>query len=299
MRHHAILVAAFLALLAADGHAGVSASARLVFQPLTLVDLDPGDGITPSITWGIYSESGQPSTFVVLESRASYDPQRFAYEDSYYQGFDGWANGIFPTNGPGLATVSGGMSSPDPLDPTQGADLFIGGAIDGAANGVVNPTNGVFSADFSFSGRIDAGSISNVDDHFVVSPMTRVIFSASATLTTYLDDPLGRPPGVSEFVYATAWFTTNPGGASAGLTTDGEYRPSGFFRSEIVQSSFENSTTSELSGRLYAKVEVNGFRSAVAPVPEPQAWALLVCGLLTVAGMARTRGQRHQKRGGE
>ena len=282
MRHHAVLAIALCALLSTPGHAAVSATASLHFRPLTLLDLDPDDGIAPSLTWTWESDVEKPVTDLRLAARASFDPLRGSYDDSYNDFFELWPSGLTPTTGPGLANASAGMSSPDPIDPTQGTYMFAGGSIDTAANSVTD-------AEFSFSSFIQAGSIGNLYRHFVVSPMTRVVFSADATVTNYLDDPLAWNPAVGETVYATAQFTLGPLFTNAGLTAYGEGYRSAYFRSETVNAIFDNTIAGEASGWLYAKVEVNGFRSAAAPVPEPQSWALLVCGLLTVSAMARGR----------
>lgn len=280
-----------IALLAAalpmvPAWAASSAGARLDPLAVALIDLNPGDGVTPwiQLAGGSYGShvsvnASDPLVGISSETRWSLVP---------------W--------GPAAAEVEVGLSR---------AAARVGGDVAGGS--------GVMSASGATLGSLwpgNAGSFSATAEapygysSFTLSPYTLLVISGTANLfaqTTIGLDPLTwTSESASASVQLSVQGPAAGGGGnqssndgrsvSANWTMNwdpstGEWSYGGMDQSMGDQSlavSFTNYTAGPLSGNLQVTVNASG-NSALAPVPEVETWALMLAGLSAIGWVAQRR----------
>jgi hypothetical protein len=276
MQRH-LLVTAGLALAAslatAPSWAAVSSSAQMGPLRLQLFDLDPSDGITPSLQ---FTNMGSNTSLYTLATT----PTPYAYDMQIEIGTTPWQPGSIAALA-GVAQASAAIEGSGSAADTR---LWAAG---GAGN---------FDSPYSFesarySGSADAPLMGGV---FTLSANTFAVLSgvaavaASGTATTVLE----------EYAAATVHIELaglGGGGSGAQSAQDtlatggyGSAQPFSFSSSRLLSVSFLNLTTDDLSGTLSLTANVSGYVYAT-PVPEPRSWALLLVGLTAVGWRARRR----------
>lgn len=280
MRSHASALAALaLGTFVCSAAATAISSARLSNTALTLIDLDPFDGISPSITFD-QATQGIPEMSSLFLSGYSNGPETgddFTYrsesmvspfEPLELTGFDGRA----------YARITNGGSSFD------GHALEVAGATPGGYW-----TVGSYSADIT----TPAGFVAN----FVLSPYTLLVVTADATL--HASNTVAT--GISwyhERSSARAAITIR--GYSSNASQGGilsEYRDyAELFNDDTIlhrrelnlsrqlTATFANFTTETLRGSVQMNVRAEGY-SPLSTIPEPSGYGLAfvatgVCTLL-------------------
>jgi hypothetical protein len=300
----AIAAAALLAAGTTQAASSTSASATLSNLQIQLFDLNPGDGISPSISFSFGPQSNQGSA----SARWSTSTAAQNASGSFFSDANPWrpgqteaptsfasANAAIAGNGtPGGTTLSasGQGSGPDSFyDP----DFF-------------NFTLG--TAQFSASAQAPSFFFGS----FELSPFTLVVFSATVAVQAsaieggIITFPDGFSTGFGNNASASA--SLNVSGPAAGggngfqQASDGRsvfvnsFYDSWFgtwFNSTAAESgfvgvSFTNLTGTPMLGSFRAETSVNGWAYGnTTPIPEPGTWALLLAGLAVVGRVAARR----------
>jgi hypothetical protein len=291
-RHLAIAAAAAAAFgAAAPAAAGSFASASLGQFGYTLFDLNPGDGIDPSVS---FSLGGSPYGSYVQSSAT--DPSMGSESST------GWSLVAF---GPAAVSSAIGLGSAQASvsgSPTAGGMLY---AANGAALGSTLPS---FSTQFSATAAVaNFGSLG-----FTLSPYTLIVFSGSANLLAQTTDGVDLTNGFqTESAQASVSIgvsgPTSAGGQGYQNASDNRslyasftsvYDPvtgqSGYtgqtatLNDVAMSAGFTNFTADELTGQLSLNVSVNG-NSPLTPIPEPGSAAMLLAGLAGLGWWARRR----------
>jgi hypothetical protein len=263
--------------------ADVTSSATLSGYTVTLIDLNPGDGIAPSIDirrcWGCAWGS-------VVEVSAHH----YGLLPNFQQIF-GTSFGVFgPTSASaqfGYAQASGSISG----------SLFEGGVtltVTGAARGLQ-------LAIPNYTAQAGGGGQSGLE--FTLSPSTQAVFSGTSSLfaQSVIDDEYALSPSfLSEGARASVMLSvrgqfgadlssvSHTIRADSAATRDpqtGLWHITGQTASESLplQVSFANTTAAPRDGFLFAVVNASGGSSVGAlPVPEPSTYALMLAGLATL-----------------
>lgn len=290
-----VSVSAWLAscCLASAVHAA-SVSASLSGLVFTLTDLDPDDGVAPSITWVSSLSTGYASS-----------------QSGMVVVWDDLEQGLWHPEYSQIAPEAFELDDVTPwaaLTVNAGAAQAVLTAHSLVANHVVPPQGGVGAANASvFLG-------------FELSPMTRLTLTGQFNINlqapggTLAALPVGSHPGVyvpfaALSAYVDAGLEVSSSTASAGLTfwTDAEFMdlsnhtvstdPLGqtgalsyalgrSFTHELV-----NDGATAMSGSFRAMAAVSG--SQLAAVPEPATIGLVMGGLMVCAWQMRRRGATH------
>jgi hypothetical protein len=257
MKHRiAAPVIAALALAACTHAMASTAEATLSGLKVQLVDLDPTDGITPSIVF----QDAQGGTFVAAESGT---PAHFVTDLNpggtvFGQGASVSAQGSASS----FASLAGDVFG-------QGADVKV-------------------SASASAFGTYGAGTVQLGDGGmyvtFTLSPETRLVISgdAAASVMSTVNDP-DADAWASVFLKLTDFTgvdNASQGGAEAEQFSTGGGRPFATTDARHVEIFFDNSSTSLADGIFFGSVDASTSDISTSAVPEAPAAALF-----TVAGL--------------
>jgi len=255
------LAAAAALAVAAPAHAGSSATALLGPLAIELVDLDPLDGIAPSIQF----EASSSSRAAV----AAFTPFG-VFDDDVQNGTGPWGDTAAGVLLP-LAQAAASLSGAGP-DGTGAVLSAHGSAFDfDAPAGQAAQYQGAAWAPYVAAGA------------FTLSAATAVTISGAASVdvattsgSAYYHD------FASAFVHL---YITGVGGSgmsfdslSASCESITGSGPCFSTDGRTLTATFSNTTAASISGNLQAAVQAAGYTYASA-VPEPGAWALLLAGL--------------------
>jgi hypothetical protein len=277
------LAAACLAVVAAPVLADAHGSASFGSVTVTLIDLNPNDGIAPSISFlqGARYEAGP---YITGEAQ-SYLP---GVEDSRFER-------VAATQTKSLedkVKTSLASSSASVTAAANGAG-FTAMSVSGAAESAV----GGYGHFYSYA-SVPAAVAGN---GFVLSPNTMVSFSAFGSASA--DYTLGYTSQSIEGERASAVLTLYVSGAKAdgsGDVTDFQQQFASVYSdiygglpgsdsaswNGVMSASYSNLSTHSSIGHFYAETEVGGL--SVSAVPEPATYGMLLAGLGTI-GIARRR----------
>ncbi|HMM55810.1 MAG TPA: PEPxxWA-CTERM sorting domain-containing protein [Candidatus Desulfobacillus sp.] len=272
----AALAALLLAAWAAPSGAASFASASVGPISYQLIDLNPDDGIAPSITFLMPDQfNGGPGlSFAYTETE---DTGTGLMDARSNTGF-GWAPLSANASVPGSWASAAISGNGTPLGSTVSAT----GASYGTAGG--SEDYGKYFANMT----TDAG--------FTLSPYTEVVFRAGVSLSA----------SVTYGTYNDVWEEANAWGTFF-VWPDDEVNigsrmvravPSYWDQDPIDNVSFNgiltvslaNNSADELDG--YFGSYAHAWGNSTAPVPEPETWALLLAGLGIMGGVARRRRKR-------
>ncbi|MDY0749074.1 PEP-CTERM sorting domain-containing protein [Paucibacter sp. R3-3] len=272
----ALAFASSLALATSTGAGAVTAVSY------TLIDLDPNDGVAPSISFAA-STSAYAGPYVYGYVRAA-----TAEEDTYRE---------FTHVG---ATPSGNVSGSVTTDVSSASSSATGATGIGFSALAVS---GSAMSGIDFSGVYYA-TTNAPTALFTLSANTEVIFTVTGWLTgktTQGGDPdignvenggavlqletsgptsTGSTAFDRESAAAVAWYSIGADGSASGESQS--------WQGQLV-SSYSNSSTLEADGRFTAVLSVGGTSIPVAAVPEPASGALILTGLAAVGGAVRRR----------
>lgn len=295
LRRAAIASAAALAALAsAPAHATASASASLGPLTITLTDLDPNDGIAPSITFN--DAHGYANTAVGAVAH-DYSNGAESVTNDYRVG--AWTPVAVATSGVANAWASASVSGNGSAD---GTTLVASGAAFGSSAGNSSDFGGGALAPYGFFYGFG---------QFTLSAHTSVTFSASAAASagvTNVWDPAitygyewasadaglevrdaGFGVGTEDFT--TAYVASKPYDTSppcTSMTFGSCYGPDSASESRTVSVSLVNDADESSWGWLRGRAEGSGQSYALA-VPEPSTYALMLAGLAATVFVARRR----------
>lgn len=256
------IVAAGALTAGSTAFAGSSAEARLDVISVTLIDLQPDDGITPSIS------------FVAGASRVS---------TVVFQPFGVFDDDVAVGNGPW-----GNASAAVTLSLGRAAAVLDGAGADGSGGSL--QASGQAAEPGSPPGALvqyeaQAWAPYNAVGTFVLTPWTAVTFSAQASLSVTT-----QSSGTSHDVaHANASLFLQGSSDLATLSCDavaGRQCQDGTVR--LLNVSFANAASTDATGSFQAWMQVAGYSQAVA-VPEPSGALLWLVGLGGLAGFARRR----------
>lgn len=224
-----------------------TASAQLTGLDWTLSDLDPLDGVAPSIT--------------------------FAGHSYLHTGV-----GVAPW-GPFTNTSGSEIGSPAALDGGDPAGTFVTTSIDPAAPGGYRlqvDGRAVGSGQY-FNGEVRFNELACC---FTLSPHTRVVFAGMATLQASRTQAAEGDRGGAQ----ATMFVVGPGVGEAsqvtvGLSSTFEGSALTSFNAGRLQVSYVNTSADPLWGAFSAVLTANGASSFVSPVPESAAGASLLAGI--------------------
>lgn len=255
------LTAAALAGTPGDAASRVEGTATITNFQILLTDLDPLDGIDPSLVLGSGTPTGSTLTLIAGASRlALVGPDDFSPLSGVLSEMEAVAAGSIESSGGPVGLMMQAYGSADPFD---------------------------------FNRFISRGYIDTDQQRFVLSPMTGVLlsvdFAASVLATVGDTGPLpGGLHGVEEVsATVTTNFSTPTAGAGIGF---GLTNVRGGIRRVVDESvtrteslSFSNLSTSPIPVRLSFSTTVQGYSHAI---PEPSTGCLASLGLAAVVGTA-------------
>jgi hypothetical protein len=272
-------------LLSASAHAGVSATGNAVFS-YTLVDLDPNDGITPSITFDFAAGGPRTGYLSVSLSNQSAGIDQWQYTFGSAQIYDHTKSLSNPAVGSGSATITAGTG----LSKVSGM----------TAN--VTASSNILPAPAPFERNLGAGaSATPLQGDYYLSANTELILSADVSLYASASSGTGgRANASASFsmylqgptVQLSDREAASLKAISSGLATDTKSL------SNIYSVSYANTSSTTQRGYIETSLSSGGTNYALyaavpgAPVPEPETYAMLLAGLGLVARVTRRKAKR-------
>lgn len=297
-----VIFATALSVVFTSPSVNAASSAFVNIGPInvTLIDLNPADGILPSITWNNSGIDFRTNVVSVLA---------FDTANSLYVGNAANGTSFGTTNIQNISTpVSGANGS------------LISGADDTKLDGVTLSLNGYANGTFEAGNYSSYSAYSylpeRLTDLFTLGAYTGVIFSANSTVSA--TTTIGWQDGLTytfEYAAASASFSvsgTQPAGSGgnqssfADLATtvsylanpvwndqtqtfDYTYSGQSETKSAVLGGSFMNYTNIAKEGMLQFSARIDGYSYVVNSVPEPNTYALMFAGLSLIMLVKRRR----------
>ncbi|MTV38283.1 PEPxxWA-CTERM sorting domain-containing protein [Duganella radicis] len=278
-----ILAAACLAASAGTACANASSSATFGSLVITLTDLNPHDGIAPSLS---FSANGH--AYVLGETLGWGETEEesiYAYTAAQQQGvLSGHTHGDW-------SSASSSVAAADTL-----AGFTALSASGGAASGLDG--HGAY--------RSHATGSDPFLNSFILSANTRVTFSTTAAMS--VQTSMGYNLDADQDEYANAHMLLAVNGSVDGIDQSDvqERQLSATFAvrddgstmgvrdswSGLLTASFSNTSALDAYGTMQAFVSTEGWSAnwdGVTPVPEPETWAMLLAGLALVGAASRRK----------
>lgn len=291
-------------LLAAPALAASTATLQFTSVNVLLIDLDTGDGITPSVSFASGVSRGEATYSFVRPGSGGNESATFT--------------GLFGAWSPGSASVTGDFGSAAATlsgsGVPAGSILSASGTATAPGDGFCLPGSGgsntCFTSQASFSASVDPADFSG---NFTLSPNTLMVFTVDANIAVAATGG-GRVAQFDSFLFTNG----DTASANASLSVSGAGPTGNGFQSSSdnrtlsanafydfgsgvfipasdsftgpLGVSFTNLSSGDLTGTFSMNFRVTGTAYGDALlVPEPSAWALMLAGLATVAGVARRR----------
>ncbi|UCV21921.1 PEP-CTERM sorting domain-containing protein [Ferribacterium limneticum] len=275
------LVGAIAIGFATPAMAAVSASATISDFTITLYDLNPLDGIVPTITWANVS---------------GIDPNMATYTNANVSGQYGtsYTNNYMP-----VGEVNSSMAS-----------IFNAAASATITTNSLSASGSATATSAGGNGKSFTASAQNYNGggSFQLSANTAVVFQANASTQASSTVGYDSSTGNGESASANAVMTVNGVGASGNGSQNsydttssfvGNYywwypnSPSTQSTSVTLAGAFVNMSAGLLTGTIQLGANASGstnvVASAIAAVPEPESYAMFLAGLGLIGAMARRR----------
>ena len=274
-----LAAATVAALCATSAFAASSSSVMIGALNVQLFDLDPLDGIAPSIT---FASSGYDSYSTAYAYQSN--PYGYDYQSNY--GTTPWADTASSAT---TSLVSANASLSGAAANGQGATLTAAGA----AADFTSP-----NYDYaSYSANVTAPYYSYYNS-FTLSANTALVISAAATVTAAANGHSIYADYAQANASLYLWGAGPSGGGSQSAYDSASVYGSSYLGqgpwtatdSRTLGASFLNLTSGDMTGNLQVNVGAYGTTYA-SPVPVPAAVWLMGSGLLGLAGIARRNQQ--------
>ncbi|MDY0749073.1 PEP-CTERM sorting domain-containing protein [Paucibacter sp. R3-3] len=274
-----------LTVVAGPCRADSSASGTLGNVHITLTDLDPNDGINPSLTINFGSQPFLNSAI------GSYGPD---FEQDAFSHLGKNAS----------STVNDSLQAP--LS-TSSATMVGANTVAGITSMLVSGSASSNSLGYGEFGALAANYTST---NFTLSPHTAITITVDATLnvqTTIGYDPVS---GTGEFASSHALLVLDGHDIDGILIRSQAYQPlyvdaamdayGNFTGAQqswagTLSVTYSNTSSQDLLGAFYGELDAGGS-SIATPVPEPDSYALLAAGLGVMVWMTRRRKAQSLKR---
>lgn len=271
-----LLAAAALTLAATSAFADASADARLTDLTITLFDLNPADGIAPSVSFA----SGSAGTSLATALGSTQLP---TYYDSAAQ-YGGTAFGsasaaTTPNPSVGATGIVAG-------DPTVGSGLLSSSAF-------ARPAGFAYGEGDAYIGN-GGGSVT-----FTLSPDTVLVITGHATANSFAD--LSSPYEASQAYaylslegYVAGGLQSSHSGLAELAGNNGQYPTTASGQSDLAVSFVNGSATTSATGGFlgYVSAYAQSSPPPTPPIPEPSTGALWLVGLAALGMAARRRAGR-------
>lgn len=293
------LAGAIAVAFATPAAAAVSSSAAITDFSVTLFDLNPGDGISPTLTWtdpyGYYAGSYTTA---------------YTYDSNGY-GLTGYASN--------WAALGSGNGSSATLPQATATATVASSAQTLTPSGILSASGNAYATPTSGTTTYVANAYEPYYNYtsFMLSANTLAVFSATAVTHATTTVGYDWTAGQSESASASASLNVNGQGASgngsqssydttsssASYVYDGytfdpvsgsyqyNYLPMSTTSTATLAGSFVNTSMGDLTGHMYLAVQASGSTNVVA-VPEPESFAMLLAGLGIIGAIARRRQSR-------
>jgi hypothetical protein len=282
MRVHRFGVAvAIVFLVSTPATAATSSSASIGPLTVQFFDLDPTDGVTPTIVFGLssYGVNNHVGAFASQSNTAFIDSKGAL-------GAEPWAPAVV-TAGAGVTHATASI---------DGADTFAGTSLS-ASGSATDFTSAILGDTAQYSGNASAPySQYATSTNFTLSAHSIVVISANASVAAAVT---GHVNGEAEFARAEAYIIIGGvAGGGGGTQSSSDALRAGYganlgapfseTSNRLISVSFVNNTGGDLSGNLSILASAFGTTYAT-PVPEPQSFWLTLAGLFAVEWARRRR----------
>lgn len=276
--------------------AAVSASATISDLTITLYDLNPLDGIVPTITWANVSASDP--NFATYTNASVSGPYGASNTYNYMPIGQGNSSSATIFNATANANIAGSLGSDSP-------------------SGQISASGTATASNSGWQGKSFSASAQNYyyigGSNFMLSANTAVVFQAKASTQASATVGYDAATGQSESASANASMIVSGVGASGNGNQSSNdstssaignyywgypYTATNQSTSVVLAGAFVNTSAGNLSGvfqlgaNVYGQTNVVALPSSIAAVPEPESYAMFLAGFALIGAVARRRQAR-------